>query len=334
MSAPESVGETARRAAQVLRDGGLIALPTETVYGLGADASNPRAVAKIFAAKQRPTGHPLIVHLHDARQLSRWARVIPHAAWQLAEAFWPGPLTLIPPRSALVLNAVTGGLETVARRVPGHPLARAVLQVFGGGIAALSANRHGRVSPTTAAHVREEVGDAVDLVLDGGDCRIGIESTIVDLSSDALRVLRPGAISAHDLQRVSGLRVVRGTDAQARCPGVMNSHYAPQATVIPAALHQVRAGVDEWQTRGAQAAALSSAQPADPDAAVPWLPLGEHPAEQAQQLYRRLRQADALGVDILMVVPPPEEGLGHALRDRIQRAAGLGNITSSTEQAT
>ena len=182
------------KAVDLLRLGGLVALPTETVYGLGADAENELAVRRIFAAKGRPSSHPLIVHLADARLAASWARELPRSASQLADAFWPGPLTMVLPRSGRASDWITGGQDTVAVRVPAHPVMREVLTAFGGGIAAPSANRFGRVSATTAEHVRADLGDSVDLILDDGPCSIGIESTIVDLASDAPSVLRPGAI--------------------------------------------------------------------------------------------------------------------------------------------
>ncbi|MEK7737911.1 MAG: L-threonylcarbamoyladenylate synthase, partial [Pseudomonadota bacterium] len=195
-------------AVTLLRAGELVAFPTETVYGLGADAANPAAVAKIFAAKGRPADHPLIVHLPSAEALDAWAREVPESARKLAAAFWPGPLTLILKRQPQVPDAVTGGQDTVGLRVPDHPLALALLKAFDGGrfrgIAAPSANRYGRISPTSAAHVRAELGAAVPLVLDGGDCQVGIESTIVDLSRGTPRLLRPGAIGAADIAHVLG----------------------------------------------------------------------------------------------------------------------------------
>jgi L-threonylcarbamoyladenylate synthase len=313
------------RAVEVLQRGGLIALPTETVYGLGADAGNPRAVAKIFAAKQRPADHPLIVHLHRAAQLDAWANQVPRAAWQLAEAFWPGPLTMVLPRASGVLDAVTGGLATVALRVPDHPLALRVLAQFGGGIAAPSANLHKKTSPTTAQHVREDLGDAVDLLLDGGPCAVGIESTIVDFSAKAIRVLRPGSITSLDLQRVTGLAVHDTIEAGLRCPGRMESHYSPRALVILASQEQVSQQLVVRQAGGARVGVLAAQRsPAWPPG-VPWLPLGDSPAEQAQQLYRCLREADRIGLDVLIAVPPADIGLGHALRDRLWRAAGLGD---------
>src|SRR5687767_5950139 len=191
-------GKDVDRAAAVLAAGGLVAFPTETVYGLGADASNDAAVAKIFAAKGRPTGHPLIVHLADASALDLWAIEIPDVARRLAEVAWPGPLTMILKKTARVSPATTGGAETVGLRVPAHPLAQALLRSFGGGVAAPSANRFGAVSPTTADHVARDLGDAVDYLLDGGACDVGVESTIVDLSRFATRgavLLRPGGMS-------------------------------------------------------------------------------------------------------------------------------------------
>lgn len=313
------------RAAKVLRDGGLVGLPTETVYGLAADARNPAAVARIFACKQRPPDHPLIVHIHRAAQLTEWARDVPAAAWRLAEAFWPGPLTLVLPRLPDVPDGVTGGLDTVALRVPAHPLARALLARFGGGLAAPSANRHGRVSPTTAQHVWSELGDAVDLLLDGGPCRVGIESTIVDFVDGGIRVLRPGTVTADDLQRVSGIVPSVSTGSDARAPGVMTSHYAPRARVVLTSAADALAEVATWRERGARAGLLCARRPDGLPTAVPWLALGVATARQAQQLYARLRQADELGLDILVAVPPTATGLGVALRDRLLRAAGRGD---------
>ena len=312
------------RAVEVLNRGGLIGLPTETVYGLGADAGNLAAVARIFAAKQRPADHPLIVHLHDIAQISTWAADIPPLAWQLAEAFWPGPLTMILRRAAPVLDAVTGGLDTIALRIPDHPLALALLEKFGRGIAAPSANRHGRGSPTTADHVREDLGDAVDIVLDGGPCRIGIESTIVDLSSGALRMLRPGAITRHDLAGISNMRVDTYTNAVMRSPGMHSSHYAPRARVILVSPEQIALALDAWRARGCRVGLLGAQPPPTGCDGVTWLALSPSNATQAQELFGKLREADHLGLDVLVTVLPDDDGLGHALRDRLQRAAGLG----------
>ncbi|HEY5290991.1 MAG TPA: L-threonylcarbamoyladenylate synthase, partial [Burkholderiales bacterium] len=225
-----------RRAAAILRAGGLVAFPTETVYGLGADASNPAAVAKIFAAKGRPQDHPVIVHLGSIELLPLWAGEIPAAAHKLAAAFWPGPLTLILKRAAGVSDCVTGGQDTVGLRIPGHPVALELLQAFAGaeggrafsGIAAPSANRFGRISPTTAAHVRAELGAAVEWVLDGGECGVGIESTIVDLSRGRAVLLRPGQITPAQIAAVLGDEVAQPDAAAPRVPGAQGSHYAPR----------------------------------------------------------------------------------------------------------
>ena len=313
------------QAAVVLRAGRLVAFPTETVYGLGADARNPAAVARIFSAKGRPADHPLIVHLADAKQLDAWARDVPDAAWRLAEAFWPGPLTLVLPRMAGVLDAVTGGLDTVALRVPGHPVALALLAAFGDGIAAPSANRYGRVSPTSAEDVREELQDAVDLVLDGGRCTVGIESTILELSSATPRLLRPGAITQDDLGRVLGKPVAMTSDTRIRAPGRKPSHYAPRARVIPVSRDEVEQEVHAWCARGQLVGVLAPQRPSAIPDSVTWLPLTGDPGEQAHALYRRLREADRLGLQVLVAVMPADVGLGHALRDRLRRAAGLGD---------
>lgn len=313
------------RAVTVLRGGGLVAFPTETVYGLGADARNPEAVARIFSAKGRPADHPLIVHLADASQLTGWAQNIPRAAWRLAKAFWPGPLTLVLPRAPGVLDAVTGGLDTVALRVPDHPLALALLDAFGGGVAAPSANRYGRVSPTSAEHVREELGDAVALVLDGGPCSIGIESTIVDLSSTTIRILRPGAITDRAVSHALGAPVTSTRAGEVRCPGRKPSHYAPRARVVLAAQDQAAQEVEKWQASGHRVGLLAPRRPNAMPEYVVWLSLAGTIGEQARQLYQRLRQADHHRLQVLVAVLPPEAGIGRALRDRLRRAAGLGD---------
>jgi L-threonylcarbamoyladenylate synthase len=313
-------------AVDALRRGGLIGLPTETVYGLGADASNPEAVARIFAAKKRPTNHPLIVHLHRKEQLTQWAYAVPAAAWRLAEAFWPGPLTLVLKRAPGVLDAVTGGLDTVALRVPAHPLALEVLAAFGGGIAAPSANRHKKISPTSARHVRQELGDAVDVVLDGGDCRVGIESTIVDLSTGTMRLLRPGAITTRDLEQTVAEPVDPAISPVIRSPGRMPLHYAPDASVVLASMEDVPAKIAEYTALGVRMGVLSEARASAWPDHIPWLPMGNTASEQAHQLYRRLREADEMGLAALIVVPPSDRGLGYALCDRLCRAAGLGAL--------
>src|SRR4030081_2739508 len=191
-------------AVQALRDGELVAFPTETVYGLGANAQNPAAVNRIFEAKGRPPNHPLIVHLDSPRFLHRWVREVPEAATRLAESFWPGPLTMVMPRAANVHDVITGGQDTIAIRVPAHPMAQQLLTAFGGGIAASSANRYGRLSPTRAEHVRDELGDAVKIILDGGEWQVGLESTLVTVEGSSVRLVRPGAVTAGPIGTVTG----------------------------------------------------------------------------------------------------------------------------------
>ena len=265
------------------------------------------------------------MHLHRAAQLAQWARDIPALAWKLAEAFWPGPLTLVLTRAATVSDGVTGGLDTVALRVPAHPLALDVLEAFGGGIAAPSANRHKKISPTTARHVREELGDAVEVLLDGGPCRVGIESTIVDLSTGLPRLLRPGAITEQDLERVTGKPVESPIDTSIRSPGRMKLHYAPNARVVLASMEQVPERIAEYAALSARVGVLSARRAGSWPAQVPWLSMGDSADQQAQQLYRRLREADDMDLAVLIVVPPDGRGLNHALRDRLWRAAGLGH---------
>jgi L-threonylcarbamoyladenylate synthase len=326
----QHVSERVRKAVDVLRNGGLVGLPTETVYGLGADARNPAAVARIFAAKQRPVDHPLIVHVGHAEQLRDWARDVPEDAWRLTQAFWPGPLTMILPRAAHVMDAVTGGQDTVALRMPDHAMALAVLVAFGDGVAAPSANRYGRVSPTSAAHVHEELGDAVDLILDGGPCTVGIESTIVDMTHGDLRVLRPGAISDADLRQVLGRSPRMGLDedlgTRVRSPGMKTSHYAPRARLVLSTREQALHDVETWHVRGSRVGLLASQRLPNLPEDVRWLDLREDPAGQAHLLYQRLREADHMALEIVVAVMPVGDGLAHALRDRLQRAAGLGDL--------
>ncbi|MEO8963719.1 MAG: L-threonylcarbamoyladenylate synthase, partial [Gammaproteobacteria bacterium] len=218
-------------AVEVLRAGGLVAMPTETVYGLGADARNVSALRKIFLAKQRPMNHPLIVHLAEISQLEEWADDISETGLLLAKAYWPGPLTLIFKKAPGVNDLVTGGQETIGLRIPHHPVAQALLQAFGGGIAAPSANRFGRISPTTAKAVYEELGDSVDLILEGGQCSVGVESTIVDVSGKHPTILRPGMITAANIEEVLHSRVIDKPQSAPRVSGSMESHYAPATKI-------------------------------------------------------------------------------------------------------
>lgn len=322
-------------AVEVLRRGGLVAFPTETVYGLGADAANPDAVTRIFTVKGRPRNHPVIVHLAQATAIKGWAAAVPPDAWALAEAFWPGPLTLILPRADHVPDAVTGGSSTVGLRVPAQPLALELLEAFGGGIAAPSANRFGRVSPTTAAHVRADLGADVDLVLDGGACAVGVESTIVDLSWGGPRVLRLGGLSVEALSDALGHPVVVsavaggpfglsgpvGAAEASTAPGTLPSHYAPAARVEVLAAEAIAERAAVLIGQGRRVGLLAPRRITGLPDGLQALPPAGSPQAYARCLYQRLREADRRGFDVLLAVPPPETGIGAAVADRLRRAA-------------
>ncbi len=301
-----------RDAAAILKAGNVVAFPTETVYGLGADAANEVAVQKLFALKGRPAAHPVIVHLGSVDLLNDWAVDVPETAYTLAERFWPGPLTLILRRREGVLNTVTGAQETVGLRVPGHPVALELLQTFGNGVAAPSANRFGHVSPTTAAHVRAEFGNAVP-VLDGGPCGVGLESTILDLSGRVPRLLRPGAVTRTDLEDVLGVPVGARDENAPRASGTLERHYAPrtETLLVPDAI-PVSTGHD---------AVLSRRSKPEGAEAERWLALPDDPAAYGQRLYAALRDLDALGCEHLYIETVPDTSTWAAVRDRLGRAA-------------
>lgn len=302
---PVQVTTDVDAALDVIRRGGLVAIPTETVYGLAADAANETAVRRIFAAKGRPVDHPLIVHVAEPARLADWASEVPPTAAVLADACWPGPLTVIVPRAAHVLDVVTGGRASVGVRVPAHPLTTELLTRFDGGLAAPSANRFGRVSPTTAEHVVRDLGEVpggVDLVLDGGPCPVGVESTIVDCTVDPVQVLRPGGIPTEQVERLLAGAVAPAT-GPSRASGMLASHYAPRCRVLLADT------ADE-----ARAIAAGEANPlliGDTDDLVRY----------AQRLYELLRRADEHGHSAVVAVMPPAAGLGHAIRDRLLKAS-------------
>lgn len=303
------------RAVRVLRAGGLVGFPTETVYGLGADASNPEAVRRIFEAKGRPADHPVIVHLAAPSQVVEWARDVPPDAAALADAFWPGPMTLILPRAARVSDLVTGGQDTVGLRVPSHPVAHRLLQAFGGGIAGPSANRFGRISPTTAEHVRDDLGDRVDLILDGGPSQVGIESTIVDVTGEAPRVLRPGMISAARIEAILSRGLQTDHAGVPRVSGSLASHYAPRTPtfLVPGdALVQTATATDGVLAR--------RTKPFSIDVCL-WADLPADPAIYARDLYASLRRLDASGCIRILIEDVPAEGDWVAIRDRLVRAA-------------
>ncbi len=293
-------------AVRVLRAGGVVALPTETVYGLAADVANPSAIARVYALKGRPTDHPLIVHAHELAALDGYVDEITPELRALAARFWPGPLTAIVARGPRTPAAVTGGQDTVAVRVPDHPLALAILRAFGGALAAPSANRFGRVSPTSAAHVRADLGDAVDLIVDGGPARVGVESTIVDLSGAVPAVLRAGAVTASQLGAALGRPVVTRVGGAVRAPGTLASHYAPRARVVLVDDDAREAEARRRAADGERVALLTL--PADAAAA-------------ARSLYATLRALDADGYDVILAALPADTEANAAVRDRLTRAA-------------
>lgn len=306
-----------RSAAEILGRGGLVAFPTETVYGLGADASNAQAVARLYAVKGRPAGHPVIIHFASAEHAFAWARDVPDEARILATKFWPGPLTLILKRSDKARDFVTGGQDNVGLRVPSHPVAHELLALFEGGVAAPSANRFGRVSPTSAAHVREDLGADVDLVLEGGPSKVGIESTIVDLSGSAPVLLRPGHISREDLERVLQHPVGEKAEQSPRHSGGLERHYAPRtpARLVPSYdLDKEIARLKE------KVAVLAFSRP---DERVDyWLRMPRDPQTYAHKLYAALRALDTAGCEEILVEAPPQAPEWAAVRDRLQRACG------------
>jgi L-threonylcarbamoyladenylate synthase len=298
--------DVVERAVRVLRAGGVVAIPTETVYGLAADVANADAIARVYAVKGRPPNHPLIVHAHDLAALDGYVAEVTPELRALAARFWPGPLTAIVARGPRTPRSVTGGQDTVAVRVPEHPLARAILATFGGALAAPSANRFGRVSPTTAAHVRADLGDEVDLIVDGGPARVGVESTIVDLTGAVPAVLRAGAVTPSQLGEALGRAVVTRVGGAVRAPGSLASHYAPRARVVLAA-------ADARETTGRDLAAAGER--------VALLTLPGDPDPAARALYATLRALDADAYDAIVATLPPDTEANAAVRDRLTRAA-------------
>ena len=318
-------------AVQALRDGELVAFPTETVYGLGAHAGHPAALRRVFELKGRPLSHPLIVHLDSVRYLGRWTRDVPPAAEQLAASFWPGPLTLVLPRAYNVHPLVTGGQDTIAVRIPSHPMAQQLLTAFGGGIAAPSANRYGRVSPTRAEHVREEFGDAVRVVLDGGDCRIGLESTIVACLDGSVRLLRPGAITLSQLRSVVGEVLTHSAAPAPRAPGRHLAHYAPTTPLSIVGSDEIERLADESSAAGHRVAVLAQRLPLRTHEFVTWVNAGTRPDAYAHELYTHLRALDRSGCVRILVQAVPAEERWDAVRDRLTRAAGAGASLAASE---
>ncbi|GAB4168087.1 MAG: L-threonylcarbamoyladenylate synthase [Wenzhouxiangellaceae bacterium] len=309
-------------AVRLLEQGRLVAFPTETVYGLGADARNPVAVRSIFEAKGRPPDHPVIVHLASFDEVGEWAESVPRAARALAEAFWPGPLTLILARANGVPDVITGGQDTVGLRVPAHPVAQALLARFGRALVAPSANRFGRISPTRASHVIEEFGDEVAAVIDGGACAVGVESTIVDLSGPAPRLLRPGMIGRTALEACIGVRLQCPADDEGpRASGRLASHYAPLAPVELVPRERMADVLERLAKEGRRVAVLARSPRPHGIVDVAWKRMPARPRDYAHCLYAELRHADRLRPDRILVELPPDDPQWAAVLDRLSRAA-------------
>ncbi len=312
-------------AAEIIRRGGLVAFPTETVYGLGANALDAGAVNRIYEAKGRPSYNPLIVHVADAGRVSDVASEWPEKAARLARNFWPGPLTLVVAKRSEVPTGVTAGLDTVAVRVPSHPVAQALLAAAGVPIAAPSANRSTEVSPTTGAHVEKSLGDAVDLILDAGATPVGIESTVVDVSVDPPVILRPGMVSRDDLVRIIGALgdAAQSTGAEARrSPGMLDRHYSPRATLLLTDRDSLRGILDKARHEGKRAAAVLISPRALSEEADLVVALPGEPAGYAAGIYAALHRLDDAGVNLIVVERPPRRTEWHAILDRLERAAG------------
>ena len=298
-------------AVKYLKDDLLIGLPTETVYGLAALASRPKAIAKIFQVKARPTSHPLILHLANYRQLEKWARNIPAYVEVLCDNFWPGPLTIVLQRTERVCDAITGARETVAIRVPNNQVALTLLKKLDDGLVAPSANRFGKVSPTSAKHVVDDLGDEVALVLDGGNSEIGVESTILDCTRSSPQILRLGAITKDELESVAKISIAL-SDGESRASGMLEKHYAPNCRV-----ELVETTADAKRRQSELVAENQKVQILDF--------LGDV-VSYANQLYARLRQADQSGIDVVIAVIPTNVGLGEAIRDRLTKASAATNL--------
>ena len=301
-------------AAAQLKDGALVAFPTETVYGLGADATNEAAVSRIYQVKGRPADHPLIVHIGSAQGISEWALDIPDYAIALARNFWPGPMTLIFKRSTLAKDFITGGQETIGLRVPDHTVALALLDEFskqgGKGVAAPSANRFGHVSPTTASAVKEELAEYLlpeDLILDGGPSQVGVESTIIDCTQSAPRILRPGAITIEMIEEITGEKISSAGD-EIRVSGSLENHYAPRARVLLKTVAKSGEGLIALADIPTPVGAIRLAEPKNSE-------------EFARVMYAALREADTRGLEKVVVIAPLGDGIAIAIRDRLERAS-------------
>lgn len=324
----QAVDERAIRAAvDVLECSGLVAMPTETVYGLAANAEDEKAVKKIFEAKNRPMTHPLIVHITGEEAMDHWARDIPQSAYVLARRFWPGPLTLILKKSDTVGNWITGGQDSVGLRCPSHPWAMALIKAFAGkhhrGLAAPSANTFGRISPTTAQHVRDDLGEKpngkVDFILDGGECEVGVESTIINLSGEHPEILRHGAITRHMLEEALGCAVPDGGKDSPRVSGSLKSHYAPKTKVILS--DNIITDIKKFEDKKIAVMASNQTLLHIPANVVKWFTAPDSATDYMHILYTRLHELDQIGADLILIETPPTGDEWNAVQDRLSRAS-------------
>ncbi len=323
MQARLAGSEALEDAVRLLKQGGLVAFPTETVYGLGADARNPAAVSKIFKAKQRPANHPLIVHLASQEQMRQWAENIPTLAWRLAEEYWPGPLAMILPKQSGVPLEVTGGQQTVALRIPDNPTALALLKQFGDGVAAPSANLFNHVSPTRAEHVLAELGDRIDMILDGGDCRVGLESTIIDLTTEQPVILRPGHITIEQLSRFIGQSVTWAqtpASSQNRASGTLALHYAPDTFCLQLQSDELLERVEYELAHNKRIGILSRRRYPVISEQLVWRVMPDEPISYGHDLYAALRWLDQQQLDCILVEETPDEAAWLAVKDRLSKA--------------
>lgn len=311
--------ETIHRGAEIIRNGGVVAFPTETVYGLGADAFDPIAVARIFEIKNRPSFDPLIVHIADLDEMSRLATVIPLSAEKLIKRFWPGPLTIVFLKKEEVPDIVTAGLPTVAIRMPRHPIALQLIKKADRPIAAPSANPFGYVSPTTAEHVREQLGNRVDLILDGGPCEVGLESTILSFSEGKPRLLRPGGLPLEEIESViGGVETSPVEEEKPSSPGRLPRHYAPRTPIV---INEWKQNLGAYQNKKIGLLAFREVNVSFPFHHVEVLSPEGDLRKAAANLFAAIRRLDVLNLDLILAEPVPEVGLGRAIMDRLRRAS-------------
>jgi len=317
-----------KQAVTLLRHGELVVFPTETVYGLGADATNDIAIQRIYTIKKRPRTHPLIVHIANIANINDWAVNINQAAWHLAKTFWPGPLTLILKRAQHVLSSVTGGQDTIAIRIPSHPVAQSLLQLFGGGIAAPSANYFGKLSPTQASHVHKELGPDVKLVIDGGRCQCGLESTIIDVTGDSPNILRLGAIDTDAITTALGKKILVAQTSNISAPGTLAAHYAPHTPLHLISSEKLKEFVEQLLSEHKTVAVLAKQPAFFKHASIQWIMMPNTPSAYAYELYARLHEADDGKHEAIVVETVPKDESWSAIHDRLKKAE-LGSRASA-----